>query len=193
MRAVPESGRRNGYNRYAVRFSVLNHLVIVRPGLLAQLGLFTVVSSAAMTVTRILAGGPILLPTWADSSLCGVLLLATILFHEMGHLLANAILGRKHHCLNLGWRFFVLASTCSNRQQVIVSAAGPLLELAAGYLLWTVGGNGLAALCTPLGMAGALACLNGIVQLLPLGPRYGDGRKLWSAAFRSVRPKTLIS
>lgn len=193
MRAIPESGRRNGYNRYAVRFLLHNHLIIVRPGLLAQLGLFAAVSSVAMAVARTMAGGPLLLPTWADSLLGGALLLATMLFHETGHLLANAILGRQHHCLNLGWRFFVLASTCSHRQQIIVSAAGPLLELAAGYLLWTIGGNDIAAICTPLGMAGALACLNGIAQLLPLGPRYGDGRKLWSAAFRSARPKTLIS
>lgn len=193
MRAIPDGGRRNGYNRYAVRFSMLDHLIIVRPGLLAQLGLFTAVSSVAMTVARTLAGGPLLLPTWADSLLCGALLLATILFHETGHLLANTTLGRQHHCLNLGWRFFVLASTCSNRQQIIVSAAGPLLELAAGYLIWKIGGNDIAAICTPLGMAGALACINGIVQLLPLGPRYGDGRKLWGAVFKSIRPKALVS
>lgn len=193
MRATPDGGRRNGYNRYAVRFSLLNHLIIVRPGLLAQLGLLTAVSSAALTVTRTLAGGPLLLPTWADSLLCGSLLLATILFHETGHLVANVILGRKHHCLNLGWRLFVLSSTCSTRQQIIVSAAGPLMELAAGYLLWRVGGNDIAAICKPIGMAGALACLNAIIQFLPLGPRSGDGRKLWGAAINTIRPKTAIS
>ncbi|GAA4660274.1 hypothetical protein [Arthrobacter cryoconiti] len=193
MRAVPDSGRRSGNPRCAVRFFMLNHLVILRPGLIVQFGLLASGSVLALPLAQALAGVLPTLPVWRDFMLCGALLLATIIPHETGHMMANSLLGRRHHFLNLGWRFFVSASACSSRQQIAVSAAGPALELAAGYLLWLLGGNSLAALGNPLGTAGAIACINAILQLLPLGPRASDGRKLWRSVILSIRPKTPFS
>lgn len=115
---------------------------------------------------------------WWEGLLAGLLALAAVAVHEGAHAVVGARTGRRVERIEFGLKIGVVTAGDSTALRRAASiAAGPLAEVAVGLILWAGAGGGGAALLTPVGMAGAMAVVNGACNLLPLCPAM-DGFKL---------------
>lgn len=122
------------------------------------------------------------------ATLVVVLLLGLILAHEAGHVLAGRILGYRWTLLRLAVVPGVGLEPVegrSNRDQLVISAGGPLVGVAAaaavgGITLWT-GGHWYS----PWIVIATTALVMNVVQLVPLAG--SDGQKIAVAAHHAAR------
>lgn len=111
---------------------------------------------------------------------------AALILHELGHAVAGFAVRRPPVWLRLGLvPATVLTPPPVERwARILVSAAGPAVEIAAGVLCIAIspGVGALQFLTEPLAMVGGVCVLNGAANLLPWPPAT-DGGKLWRAAW----------
>lgn len=149
--------------------------VVLKPGLLILFASLVLAGGVLIASGRSRSTG-LLEVTWDESVLAGSLALAGLVLHETGHAVAAHLAGRTVERLEFGMSGVAATSgTTTAARRALAIAAGPLVEIAAGTLLWSAGGSTWA---TPLGAAGLLALLNGAGNLLPVKPF--DGRRLWT-------------
>lgn len=148
--------------------------VVLKPGLVVLFGSLTLAGGMLITNGRYAVTGQFQL-SWQEAVLAGALALAALVLHETGHGVAAHLTGRIVERLEFGMSGMAATSgdTTAWRRAAAI-AAGPVVELVAGIIMWAAGG------CTwadPLGAAGFLALVNGAGNLLPIGPF--DGHRLW--------------
>lgn len=169
--------------------------VVGKPSALALLGLMVLLGGAFGFLNGIAAGHD--RPSFGDVALgiaVAMLYPVALILHEVGHALTGTVVGRPPLWARASMRpGVVLAPPEVERwARILVSASGPLVEVAAGLLLITASGldpgrvqfhpGELQFRTGPWEIIGALCVLDGVVNLLP-GPRTTDGGKLWRAAW----------
>lgn len=139
--------------------------VVLKPGLLVLFASLAVGAGLLIASRRLQLTGELAI-TWQEASLTGALALAGLVIHELGHAVAAQATGRTVERLEFGLAGGAVTSGDTTPwRRVIAIAAGPLVEIAFGSLLWTAGGGGWD---TVLGAAGFLSLLNGVGNLLPV-------------------------
>ncbi|MET3367401.1 UNVERIFIED_CONTAM: membrane-associated protease RseP (regulator of RpoE activity) [Jeotgalibacillus campisalis] len=111
-------------------------------------------------------------------------LLGVVGIHEMGHVCAYRALGLGWHRIVLGWTPSVGSDDQKKVwQQLIISASGPLVEIALGGLVLGL----LTFEWSPLGFVTAFALANGTMGLLVPISRNCDAAKLYRAIWGCLR------
>lgn len=148
--------------------------VVLKPGLLVLFASLAVGAGLLIASRRLQLTGELAI-TWQEASLTGALALAGLVIHELGHAAAAQATGRTVERLEFGLAGGAVTSGDTTPwRRVIAIAAGPLVEIAFGSLLWTAGGGNWD---TVLGAAGFLSLLNGVGNLLPVHKAL-DGSRL---------------
>lgn len=160
--------------------------IVVEPGVFVILGLPVVLGCVFALFSSITIG--LDHPSAGDVAVgiaAAMLWPVAIILHELGHAAAGIAVGRPPVWASAGMvPIVVLTPPPVERWAcILVSAAGPVVEIAAGLLLIAtspVTGT-LQFLTDPWAMVGGVCLLNGALNLLPW-PKTLDGGKLWCAA-----------
>jgi len=121
---------------------------------------------------------------WRLGFLIGVSLLASLLLHEVGHILAARLLWVpvREFGLRLGGAYNRRAFASRRRDEILISAAGPLMNL-----LLVVPVLFIPRIGAQLGLGNLALC---VVNLLPIPS--SDGLRILRAVWYSERPGSAI-
>lgn len=139
--------------------------LILKPGVLALYAALAVGGGLLIAARRSQLTGQLTL-TWPEAALTGAMALAGLVIHEAGHAVATQATGRTVERLEFGLAGGTFTSgTTTPWHRAAAIAAGPVLEIAFGSLLWTAGECNWD---NPAGAAGLISLINGTSNLLPV-------------------------
>lgn len=121
---------------------------------------------------------------WRLSLPIGMLLVASLLLHEVGHMLAATLLGVpvREFGLALAGAYNRRAYATRRRDEILISAAGPLMNFCLGFPLLFVPHIG-----TQLALCNVMLC---IVNLIPLPS--SDGLRIWRNLWNTSAPGSMV-
>lgn len=137
-------------------------------------------AAALLTANNTASTGSLTIASPVDALVTALLLAGGVVLHEIGHVLACSAVGTRCYVLHLGLRSSVSHAAPQGLQRAVIAAAGPLMEIAAGGMLWIASGSSWHVPLSPIAAAALCMIVSGVLQLLPIS-QASDGWRVRAA------------